>query len=159
MSLPGDTCWSRANRCDASSRGSSIGAPISASMVPTVCRKVCQPTPVMPILLKAGWIFFFNTEAKSSGFFPSVFLKERRNRPAGCRDLAISTPARLASDSDASAITLPTLPSLCSSGAHPDASNFLILRELGELAGCHRPNRSRESQRGRSYTRDLLGLN
>src|SRR5208283_4818570 len=36
-------------------------------MVPTVCRKVCQPTPVMPILLKAGWIFFFNTEAKSRG--------------------------------------------------------------------------------------------
>jgi len=43
---------------------------ISASMVPTVCRKACQPTPVMPILVKAGWIFSFNTEAKSSGFFP-----------------------------------------------------------------------------------------
>src|SRR5713226_532577 len=25
LSLPGDTCWSRADRCDASSRGSSIG--------------------------------------------------------------------------------------------------------------------------------------
>jgi hypothetical protein len=25
---------------------------------------------VIPILLKAGWIFFFSTEAKSSGFFP-----------------------------------------------------------------------------------------
>ena len=56
-------------------------SPISASMVPTVCRKVCQPTPVMPILLKAGWIFFFNTEAKSSGFFPFSLSEGKTKSP------------------------------------------------------------------------------
>lgn len=40
------------------------------TLVSTVCRKVCQPTPVISIFLKPGWIFFFNTEAKSSGLLP-----------------------------------------------------------------------------------------
>ena len=53
----------------------------------------------------------------------AVFPKGRRNRPAGCRDFVISIPARPASDSDASATALQTLPFLCSSGVRPDASS------------------------------------
>jgi hypothetical protein len=35
-------------------------------MKPTVAdSRTPNPTPVMPILLKAGWIFFFNTEANT----------------------------------------------------------------------------------------------
>ena len=44
--------------------------PISASIVPMVCRRVCQPTPMIPVLLNAGSIFFFSTDAKSSGLRP-----------------------------------------------------------------------------------------
>jgi len=36
-------------------------SPISASMLPTVCRKVCQPTPWMPNLANAGLILRLST--------------------------------------------------------------------------------------------------
>jgi hypothetical protein len=32
--------------------------------------RVCQPAPVMPTLVKAGWIFRWRTAARSSGYFP-----------------------------------------------------------------------------------------
>jgi hypothetical protein len=35
----------------------------------------------MPIFLKAGWIFLFNTEAKSSGLLPLSLSEEKTKSP------------------------------------------------------------------------------
>jgi hypothetical protein len=37
---------------------------------------------MMPIVLKAGWIFFFNTEARSSGLLP-FSLSEGKTKSFG----------------------------------------------------------------------------
>src|ERR1017187_3753632 len=54
----------------------------------------------------------------------AVFREGIRNLPVCCRGFAITIPARNASGLDASATVLQTLPFLCSSGCHLDASNI-----------------------------------
>src|SRR5712692_9275617 len=45
LSLPGDTCWSRVDRCDASSRGSSVGVRPSLPAWFPPCAERCASPP------------------------------------------------------------------------------------------------------------------
>jgi hypothetical protein len=45
-------------------------SPMSASLLPTECRKVCQPAPAIPSFANAGLIIRFSTAPRSSGFLP-----------------------------------------------------------------------------------------
>src|SRR6266568_437800 len=45
-------------------------SPMSARMLPTECRNVCQPTPAIPSFANAGLIIRFSTAPRSRGFLP-----------------------------------------------------------------------------------------
>src|SRR5258708_38414031 len=57
---------------------------MSASIAPTVCQNVCQPTPVIPILANAGFILRLSTAPRSSGFWVLASRPSRCNIPGKC---------------------------------------------------------------------------